>query len=447
VRTVLRFACLANLGSLVVASFLGSGGCSNDDDGTGQPITATDSGNDVTNPDVNVAAETGGGDQISPDADLDAGPKCKTATCALSIAAGPYHTCVILGDHTVKCWGDNPHGELGSGELEGGVVNPKTSLAPALVANLNDALAISAGGEPGTTGYTCVIQTGGAVRCWGSNNLGQLGGGADASISPTGGVIVADAAATAIDLGYRHACMLDTTGALRCWGGTNSFGERGNPQLSVIALPTDGGLTGVSTGNFSTCVVTDKGEVICFGANGGGQVNPYQDASPSAPKLIDAGGPANAVSAANLFTCASLDGGASCWGINTSSQLGRTGAFPFNPPGSPEFALGIAPVSVVGGGTHACAIMEDRGVDCWGANSKGQAGDFTLKATVTAPNGVGGVSKVVQLALGYEHSCALTDDGDIYCWGSNAKGQLGPNANVDGSIDTTPHPDPVKIPL
>ena len=90
--------------------------------------------------------------------------------------------------------------------------------------------------------------------------------------------------------------------------------------------------------------------------------------------------------------------------------------------------------------------MADRGVNCWGFNNLGQAGDFTGKDPVTTPSGVGGLAKVVQLTLGSSHSCALNEDGDVYCWGANNRGQLA-LPSPDGSVDNASHPDPVKVPL
>jgi alpha-tubulin suppressor-like RCC1 family protein len=94
---------------------------------------------------------------------------------ATAIAAGPYHTCALLADHSVACWGDNNHGALGNGTT-------KNSPVPVPVAGLTDAVAISARGD-----YTCALLTGGRVQCWGENPYGQLGNGStvDSSVPVT----------------------------------------------------------------------------------------------------------------------------------------------------------------------------------------------------------------------------------------------------------------------
>jgi alpha-tubulin suppressor-like RCC1 family protein len=454
-----RFAYLAYLAFLITTGVLGASSCSSSDDHEGPPA-GDDAATDAPVAPDGESADVVVGDESTPDADVivDGGPKCKTASCAIAIAAGPFHTCALLGDHTVKCWGDNAYAELGAGTVAGKKVTPDQSTALVAVDGLTGAVAIAGGGEPNASAFTCAILETGAVHCWGSNGFNQLGTGLDAAVSPTGNDVPADASATAIDLGYRHGCLLDVAGAIRCWG-SNSYGERGTAAV-LGAVPLEAGAGALSAGFYSTCAVTGE-NVVCFGYNASGQVNPASGATTSAPTIVDAGGPASAVSASTSFTCAMLDASVSCWGTNTQGQLGHAGNFALNLPGSPSFTPGLPPESVTAGGVHACAIMSDKGVSCWGANSKGQSGDFSGATTVLAPVGVGGVGGAVALALGFEHSCALTEDGDVFCWGSNAKGQLGPNgvpqpdagdggdaASLDaGTTDKLAHPDPVKVPL
>lgn len=448
-RQTLRFACLGGAGVLAIVAACSSAGT--DDGGGDQPADAAPGGQpDAATVDAGTTPDAAVGDaatsDVVTDAEVDAGPKCKTASCALSLAAAPYSTCALLGDHTVKCWGENLYGQLGVGEIEGGAVNPPLSAAPLSIVGLTDAVAIAGGGQAGGSAFMCTIQIDGSVRCWGSNAQGQLGGASDAAVSVTGGTIQLDASAAQLDLGMRHGCVIDTAGSLRCWGDP-AYGERGAVPFSAMPLPTDAGLSSLSLGFFASCVTTTRGEVICLGYNVNGQANPYTAAASVPATVVDAGAFATGVSQGQGFTCAMSDGGISCWGNNTGGQLGHAGATATNLPASPSFAAGLAPVQAVLGDAHGCAIMADRGVDCWGSNSKGQAGDFSGKTTVNPPGGVGGISNVVGLALGHEHSCSVNEDGDVYCWGSNTKGQLGPSASSDGGPDNSTHPDPVKIPL
>src|SRR5688572_7054663 len=82
------------------------------------------------------------------------------------------------------------------------------------------------------------------------------------------------------------------------------------------------------------------------------------------------------------------------------------------------------------GHTHACALIDDGTVRCWGANDDGRLGDGTKDRRATPGPGLVGVADVVQLATGTDHSCAVTENGSVWCWGSNDHGQLGvPEAN------------------
>ncbi|MBK6692069.1 MAG: hypothetical protein IPG50_07685 [Myxococcales bacterium] len=437
-----------------LATAAGAAACSVDTEGTGDPAPTggDDAGGDVTTggPDGAVTDDGGGGDTALPP--VDAGPdtattNCKAANCALSIAAGPAHTCAILGDRTVKCWGDNIHGELGSGTQDGGNVSPQMNATPMLVSGIAGATSISLGGTLGIKAFSCALVGGGSVRCWGANDLGQLGAKTDAAVSVDAVTVGADAAATQIDVGLRHGCMVDSAGALRCWG-LNFFGERGNPELSAWpSRPTRVGLDLRRARN--NLRASDGRQSDLHGCQrqrrGSAEeatLEPLDQAS------VDAGGLVEDISASVTFTCATLTGNVtSCWGSTGNSRLGRGAAAGATAqPGSPLFSPGFDPTRVATGGAHACAIMTDRGVSCWGSNTRGQAGDFSGKDPVTTPSGVGGLGKVVQLALGGGHSCALTEDGDVYCWGVNNRGQLA-LPSPDGSVDNASHPDPVKVPL
>jgi alpha-tubulin suppressor-like RCC1 family protein len=90
------------------------------------------------------------------------------------IAAGGYHTCALLGDRTVKCWGDNTDGELGFTTTEkcGGTEAFPCSIVPRTVTGLTDVVQIAAGRR-----HTCALQGDGHVKCWGRNAFGQLGDG------------------------------------------------------------------------------------------------------------------------------------------------------------------------------------------------------------------------------------------------------------------------------
>jgi len=133
------------------------------------------------------------------------------APSAARITAGYAHTCALTSGGGVKCWGGNPFGELGNG---GGVLD--TALNPVDVAGLTSGVkGIVAG-----THHTCALTSGGAVKCWGQNIVGQLGSG----LTPNGrtpvpvDVVGLTSGVRAIAAGTDHTCALTSGGAVKCWG-------------------------------------------------------------------------------------------------------------------------------------------------------------------------------------------------------------------------------------
>src|SRR5712664_3419082 len=140
----------------------------------------------------------------------------------------------------------------------------------------------------------------------------------------------------------------------------------------------------------------------------------------------------NSVSAGAFFTCVRLsDGTAQCTGRNQFGQLGN-GDGTFTNSSVPVAVSGLATATrVVTGAEHACALLEDSTVRCWGAGDSGQRGDGTFNNSSTVPvavvgsNGAGALTGAVTVVTGGYHSCALLGDGTMWCWGRNTQGQLG----------------------
>jgi alpha-tubulin suppressor-like RCC1 family protein len=160
----------------------------------------------------------------------------------------------------------------------------------------------------------------------------------------------------------------------------------------------------------------------------------FEGSAPSATANVLTG--AVAVSGGGAHTCAILEGGAvDCWGWNQSGQLGdRTTtdrAFPVGVPGMSGATL------VATGAAHTCVYIPPTGVKCAGLNAWGQLGGPATDqcggiACSTGPVDVGGlVEEVVSLGAGVSHTCALTADGGVKCWGRNQYGQLGDGTSVN----------------
>ena len=198
-------------------------------------------------------------------------------TNAIDIAAGAKHTCALLADMTVKCWGDNTFRQLG---------NPNTESfknTPVSVASLTDVVAVAAGED-----YNCarkaggtILNPGGAVICWGRNTQGQLGiGSVSSSVSNAQAPVRNITTAVSIDLGRVHSCAKLSDGTIKCWGekgrGLLGFVDLNTPDSKVFLpnTPVQGITTAraVSAGSGHSCAQLRDLSVQCWGNAGRGQL-------------------------------------------------------------------------------------------------------------------------------------------------------------------------------
>jgi alpha-tubulin suppressor-like RCC1 family protein len=322
---------------------------------------------------------------------------------AMPIAVGNGHACAVLGDGTVRCWGGNGLGQLGDG-------TKADSPSPVKVWGITDAVAIAAGAE-----HACVVLGDGSVRCWGSNIYDQLGAPTAAywSSNPVTATGITDA--VAIAAGDSHTCALAASGAVWCWG-KNDYGQLGD-GTSVSGLPVAAtGITdavAVGAGNVRTCAVLGSGSIECWGGtNCGGE-----EADPASLSRITG---AVAVATDCWAVYAILSGGlVTCWGVYRELGNGYTRF-----ANTPEMLAGAEGVQglATSGTDHACMVLVDGRVHCWGHNGSGQLGngstDFEASADVV------GIDNAVAVAVGGRISCALLGDGSVQCWGA---GSLGSN--------------------
>jgi alpha-tubulin suppressor-like RCC1 family protein len=141
------------------------------------------------------------------------------------------------------------------------------------------------------------------------------------------------------------------------------------------------------------------------------------------------------------FACAVLDDGSvACWGTNTSGELGRGRTSFLEDPG-PVVGLASKAKAVAVGQAHACALLDDGSVECWGVGLEGQVGDGTTNGSLTAKPVHSLPSRVVALIAGGDSTCTILDDQSAWCWGANDQGQLG-----DGTTTQRNLPVPVAAP-
>ena len=238
---------------------------------------------------------------------------------ATSLASDGAHLCAIVANGAIKCWGWNQKGQLGNG----GYGNNLFSSIPVDVAGLRNATALGLGGD-----HSCAV-VGGGVQCWGSNQWGQLGYGnaSPGSVYPTPGAVWGIAGATSLTAGWYHNCAIVAGGGVKCWG-SNDHGQLGNGALvdSVLPVVTNGisGATALASGWYHSCAIIAGGAVQCWGWNDKGQLGDGTTTLSSLPVSVLSLTGATSLAAADLQTCVVLFGGAAkCWGENNVGQLGN----------------------------------------------------------------------------------------------------------------------------
>jgi len=340
---------------------------------------------------------------------------------ALKVAAGSAHSCAVRADSTVACWGDSSFGQ--TGDID---VSDQPRLTPVAAHGVIDAVAVATG-----FAHSCALLVDGTVRCWGDNGAGQLGDGTTTTRrlpAPVNGLTNA----IAISGGNAHTCALLANGTVRCWG-FNTSGQGGNGTASsAVLLPTQvsglNGVTAIAAGGTHTCALRFDGSIRCWGSNANGQLGDGTTARQLTSVAVTGLTKAVAVAAGDFHSCAALaDGTARCWGGNFNGSLGDgTTTARLTPvavslasltPG-PAFATTIA-----AGSGHTCALLADGTGACWGDNAFGKLGDGTTTDRFTPVRVL--LTNSGPLATGMDHTCTVAADGVPRCWGDNSFGQIG----------------------
>lgn len=317
--------------------------------------------------------------------DTPRGPQKVTA-----VAAGDFHTCVVVAGGSVFCFGRNRDGELGDGGAAGN--RPR----PVAVPNLRDVEEVAAG-----HGFSCARVKGGTVRCWGTGKiLGDDQPVEKVRPSPVAGL----QGIVELKAGGFVACARTQAGAVRCWG-TDAI-KTGAPTAGAEEIAVAGA---------HACARTFEGKVTCWGEGLWGTKNAKQ-ANGDVTK-------AAALSTGDSFACAVVEGVPRCWGRNDQGELGL----------GPDKETRTKPVAVRNAANvmklssaeaKTCGLTRDGKVVCWGANNEGEMGRGARSVT-EMPNVVSGLTSAVEIAVGAGHVCARTKEGALQCWGNNKQGQLG----------------------
>jgi alpha-tubulin suppressor-like RCC1 family protein len=348
---------------------------------------------------------------------------------AVRVTAGDQHACALMHDGALACWGDNSLGQVGDATTDGRI-SPVTVAPGALAQAIVTSVAT-----------TCAVLTEATVTCWGRNNWGQVGDGTtiDRTSPSTPRHLGGGTRAVAVAAGGNHTCLLNSEGLVWCWG-ANSVGQlgRGTDTLrelhlgDPVTLPSPGRAQAITAGTDHTCALLTDGRVSCWGSNSSGQLgtgmNTPNRSTPSAPINLQGSGRAKVISAGGSHTCAlHTDGTIACWGYNLYGQLGDGGTNnQFSTHDVVWMPGGSTAIAVTTGLDHTCALKGDGAMVCWGRNHYGQLGDAsTTQRTSAVTVGVPAGTKAIAIDAGRFHTCALLSGGSVTCWGDNYHGQLG----------------------
>ncbi|RAL20011.1 hypothetical protein DL240_19075, partial [Lujinxingia litoralis] len=352
------------------------------------------------------------------------------------VATGAEHSCGILDDGTLWCWGNNGSGRLGDGSTT-------QRSQPTRVAGDGVWAQVSAGGQ-----HTCGIKEDGSLWCWGLNSEKQAYPASNAANFYNEPYQINNALNWhTVAAGGTHTCALNNEDELYCWGrGIEGQLGTGTPVDDRTRVEiTSGGTTidtfvAVAAGDAHTCAVTAQGaNGWCWGSPGDGRL----DGNPSQTDTTVSVGNALAIStnitshiaAGGTHSCAIVTGasdpGAYCWGNNTEGQLGRASTTSTTVnfvDSTQEFSL------ITTGAEHTCGIA-DTVAYCWGNAVYGRLGHLSGGFTPTAVSSP--QTNWIDIAAGASHTCGISN-GTMYCWGRNNNAQIGaPNV---GSTANAPTP-------
>ena len=358
-----------------------------------------------------------------------------------SVSLGDYHSAAVTKDGSLYMWGNNSSGQLGDGT---------TTSRYTPVKIMNNVASVSLGSS-----HSAAITKDGSLYMWGWNHYGQLGDGTTTSYRYTPVKIMDNVAS--VSLGGIHSAAITKDGSLYKWGG----GDKTRPHRVASNVQS------VKLGYSHTTVISKDGGLYTWGYNDYGQLGNGTTTNSSNPIKImnDA---VDCAGGGNHTIALKKDGTVYTWGYNNCGQLGDGTTTDRTSPGAIQIydhtnvltssgvKHGIIPdngnysfgstgeiVQVAAGGTHSAAVTKDGDLYMWGSNGAGQLGVYS-NANSKIPIKVNNSSStlpeksVKYVALGGNHSAAITKDGSLYIWGWNNYGQLG-----DGT--TTERYTPIKI--
>jgi alpha-tubulin suppressor-like RCC1 family protein len=357
--------------------------------GSGAPSTQTPSSPGDSNGEEKGSASASDSAPAGPPKDVD---------------CGDFTTCAISTDGLARCWGRDKEGELGDGKGKGERVKRVVVEGVGKVKKV--ALA---------SRFGCAITEDNKVKCWGSGRIAN------------DGKAVSDAKPTIVS-GVDGAEELVASGAIACARGANGVTCWGSDE-KTIGSPPKGAFKQIAAGFTHACGLDGSGAVACWGPGDWGGSGAFA-------KPAGISGAVQVVTGDRHGCVVTKGQTVQCWGMNDAGQLGVKSDMDQHK--KPVAVPGVSGVSrLIAGEASTCALLGDGSVRCWGSNGDGELGLGT-RSSDERPARVSALSDVEHICLASTHGCALTKQSKLLCWGSNAFGQLG-----DGTKERRPAPTPV----
>jgi alpha-tubulin suppressor-like RCC1 family protein len=351
----------------------------------------------------------------------------------LSVSVGGITTCAIDAERALWCWGGDYYGSLGSGTSR----QWTRTLSPVRVRIQGEFIEVAAGFR-----HVCARSIQGTAHCWGDNAGGGVGIGSEhprqvlVPLPVAGGLSY-----SGLWTGANHTCA-NTPTASYCWGANN----RGGLGIGTAGLqarrdsPTRVGVVSrfrsFALGQYHSCGIDDADVAYCWGSGlmgslGGGE---SENRDAVSPQRVADDHRFQELAAGNDHVCGlTVEGSTLCWGWNLAFSVGsRAGEVAWRPAeieGDPGFR------QLAAGGSSTCGITPSGEVYCWGSNHTGVLGEADTGERCGAagaqficasrPIPLSGEIRFSQVSLGDNAGCGITEQGSLYCWGSNRNGQLG----------------------
>ncbi|MEX1187913.1 MAG: T9SS type A sorting domain-containing protein [Bacteroidia bacterium] len=351
-----------------------------------------------------------------------------------SISAGLDFTMMVCENEAVSTCGNNTNGQLGNGANV-------TSYTPVVVGfNLTDVIAVSAGGE-----HSLALKSDGTLKAWGRNSFGELGTNGSDYIEENPLNVIGLTNVISISAGYNASIALTADGNIWTWG-INDYGQLGQGNNLDLAVPTMvSGMSNVRQISMQaqhTLILKSDSTVWSTGRNNNGQLGHGNIVSTNTfAQVVGLDSVKIVAISANRFHSLILtnDGYVLSFGYNSSGQLGSGNTIV---SAIPDTVIELQDVIQISEGSDfSMALKSDSTVWMWGRNNSGQLGNGeTTTSPNTVPTQVIGLSQVVEISAGDRHCIAKKADGSNWVWGSAASGTLGSGNSTNSlvPIEITP---------